>query len=74
MRKRSNSDRFDYIAEQNGMFSRLPLTPAQIDTLRNDHAIYIVGDGRINVAGLPEGSIDELADAICNVIAESEQS
>lgn len=71
MRKRSNSDRFDYIATQKGMFSRLPLSTEQIETLRDDHAIYIVGDGRINVAGLPEEGIEELADAICSVLAEN---
>jgi aspartate aminotransferase len=71
MRKRSNSDRFDYIATQKGMFSRLPLSTEQIETLRDDHAIYIVGDGRINVAGLPEEGIEELADAICSVLAQS---
>ena len=71
MRKRSNSDKFDYIATQKGMFSRLPLSTEQIATLRDDHAIYIVGDGRINVAGLPEEGIDQLADAIYSVIAES---
>jgi aspartate/tyrosine/aromatic aminotransferase len=70
MRKRSNSDRFDYIATQKGMFSRLPLSTEQIETLRSEHAIYIVGDGRINVAGLPEDGIEQLADAICTVLAE----
>jgi len=34
MRKRSNSDRFDYIATQKGMFSRLPLNTAQLEQLR----------------------------------------
>lgn len=71
LRKRSNSDQFDYIAGQKGMFSRLPLSTDQIDTLRVEHAIYIVGDGRINVAGLPENGMDALADAICNVTAEN---
>ncbi|MGQ7846181.1 amino acid aminotransferase [Granulosicoccus sp. 3-233] len=70
LRKRSNSDRFDYIAAQKGMFSRLPLSTAHIDSLREDHAIYIVGDGRINVAGLPEGGLDKLADAICTVLGD----
>ena len=70
LRKRSNSERFDYIASQKGMFSRLPLNTEQIDALRNDYAIYIVGDGRINVAGLPEEGLDTLADAICTVLAE----
>lgn len=68
MRKRSNSDRFDYIAGQQGMFSRLPLDTAQIDRLRDEFGIYMVGDGRINVAGLPEDDMDTLADAICMVM------
>lgn len=71
MRKRSNSERFDFIAHQKGMFSRLPLSPEQIDRLREDFAIYVVGDGRINVAGLPEHGLDKLADAICTVMAEA---
>ena len=71
LRKRSNSDKFDFIADQKGMFSRLPLSKEQIDQLRNEHAIYIVGDGRFNVAGLPEKGLDQLADAICNVLGGS---
>ena len=70
LRKRSNSDRFDYIARQKGMFSRLPLNKEQLESLRSDHGIYIVGDGRINVAGLPEDRLDSLADAIFAVISE----
>lgn len=69
MRKRSNSDRFDYIASQKGMFSRLPLNTAQLEQLRSEYGIYIVGDGRINVAGLPEDGLEKIADAICQVMA-----
>ena len=72
MRKRSNSERFDYIANQKGMFSRLPLNSDQLEVLRAEHGIYIVGDGRINVAGLPEQGIDKIADAICNVMSLAE--
>jgi len=68
LRKRSNSDKFDYIAQQQGMFSRLPLAPNHIDSLRDDNGIYLVGDGRINVAGLPENGLDELADQILSVM------
>jgi len=71
LRKRSNSDQFDYIAGQKGMFSRLPLSKNQIDTLRAEHAIYIVSDGRINVAGLPDNGMAALADAICNVLSRT---
>lgn len=68
MRKRTNSDRFDYIARQKGMFSRLPLNSDQIAKLRDEFGIYLVGDGRINVAGLPDDDIDSLADAISSVL------
>ena len=70
MRKRTNSDRFDFLANQKGMFSRLPLTPEQIETLRANDAIYLVGDGRINVAGLPddEQAMDTLASSIAAVL------
>lgn len=68
MRKRSNSDRFDYIATQKGMFSRLPLSPEQINALREQQGIYIVGDGRINIAGLPDAGMDALASSICSVL------
>ena len=71
LRKRSNSDRFDYIAKQKGMFSRLPLNTAQLEQLRSEYGIYIVGDGRINIAGLPEEGLDELSDAICDVLSSN---
>ena len=68
MRKRTNSAQFDYIANQKGMFSRLPLNSKQIETLRENNGIYIVGDGRINVAGLPEDNMDAVVDAISAVL------
>ncbi len=64
LRQRSNSDRFDFIAQHRGMFSRLAATPEQIETLRADHGIYIVGDGRINIAGLNATTVPVLAQAI----------
>lgn len=70
LRKRSNSDRFDYIAQQRGMFSRLPLSEEQVTRLRVENGIYMVGDGRFNVAGIPEDSadsIDSLAERIVAV-------
>ncbi|GHC69164.1 aromatic amino acid transaminase [Limoniibacter endophyticus] len=68
LRKQSNSDRFDFIAEHRGMFSRLGLEKAQVERLREEHGIYIVGDSRFNVAGLPEGRLDVLAKAIVSVL------
>lgn len=68
LRRQSNSDRFDFITSHRGMFSRLGLTEKQVDRLRDEHAVYMVGDSRINVAGLPEDGLDELAKAIVSVL------
>jgi len=40
-----------------GLFAMLPLDKEQIEALRSDHAIYMAGSGRINVAGLTEAII-----------------
>ncbi len=68
LRRQSNSDRFDFVAEHRGMFSRLGLTEAQVDRLRTEHGVYMVGDSRINVAGLPEDGLGKLAKAIVSVL------
>ncbi|NOR64320.1 MAG: aminotransferase class I/II-fold pyridoxal phosphate-dependent enzyme [Rhodobacteraceae bacterium] len=68
LRRETNSDRFDFIAEHRGMFSRLGLSPEQVMQLRSDHAIYMVGDSRVNIAGLPKAGLDSLAKAIASVI------
>ncbi|RVD59096.1 aspartate/tyrosine/aromatic aminotransferase [Mesorhizobium sp. M2D.F.Ca.ET.185.01.1.1] len=68
LRRQSNSDRFDFVASHRGMFSRLGLTEAKVERLRTEHAVYMVGDSRINVAGLPEVGMDDLAKAIVSVL------
>lgn len=67
LRSRTNSDRFDFLARHRGMFSLVGATPEQAAALKNDHAIYIVSDGRMNVAGLKEDRIDDVAAAFAAV-------
>ncbi|RVT87337.1 aspartate/tyrosine/aromatic aminotransferase [Rhodobacteraceae bacterium CCMM004] len=67
LRQRSNSDRFDFLARHRGMFSRLGATPAQVEALRRDHGIYMVGDSRMNIAGLNAQTVPVLARAIVDV-------
>ncbi|MDQ2066858.1 amino acid aminotransferase [Xinfangfangia sp. CPCC 101601] len=69
LRRATNSDRFDFVADHRGMFSRLGLTEAQVTTLREDHGIYIVSDSRINIAGLNTKTVPVLAAAIAKVIS-----
>ena len=64
LRRLSNSDRFDFLAEHRGMFSRLGTSPEKVEKLRADHGIYMVGDSRMNIAGLNKKSIPVLAQAI----------
>ena len=71
LRRQSNSDRFDFIAHHRGMFSRIGATPEQVERLRTEHGVYMVGDGRINVAGLPEDRLDTLAASIISVMGET---
>ncbi|MDA9207549.1 aspartate/tyrosine/aromatic aminotransferase [Octadecabacter sp.] len=64
LRRLSNSDRFDFLAEHRGMFSRLGTSPDKVETLRAEHGIYMVGDSRMNIAGLNKKTIPVLAQAI----------
>ncbi|MCI2395487.1 amino acid aminotransferase [Aliiroseovarius sediminis] len=67
LRDRTGSDRFGFIADHRGMFSRLGATPEQVEAMRVDHGIYMVGDSRINIAGLNDETVPLLADAIVKV-------
>lgn len=67
LRRATNSGRFDALLSHRGMFSRLGLSPAQVEALRHDHGIYMVGDSRINVAGLSEATIPVLAAAVAGL-------
>ncbi|MBR9837157.1 MAG: aspartate/tyrosine/aromatic aminotransferase [Rhodobacteraceae bacterium] len=64
LKRLTNSDRFDFIAQHRGMFSRLGASPEQVETLRRDHGIYMVGDSRLNIAGLNKTTVPLLAEAI----------
>lgn len=59
---------YSFITRQRGMFSFTGLTKEQVDALREEYAIYIVGSGRINVAGLTPSNISHVAEAIRKVI------
>ncbi|MDV6250132.1 amino acid aminotransferase [Vibrio sp. EA2] len=67
LRNNHNTDQFDFIESHKGMFTVLGFTEKQMAHLREDYAIYGVGDGRINIAGLTETHIPYVADAINKV-------
>lgn len=64
LRDLSGSDRFGFLAAHRGMFSLLGATPAQVAALREDHAVYMIGDSRMNIAGLNAENVPAVARAI----------
>ena len=60
----SGSNRFGFLADHRGMFSRLGASPEQVSALREKHAVYMVGDSRLNIAGLNSNTVPILAKAI----------
>ncbi|RCW79465.1 aromatic amino acid transaminase [Paracoccus lutimaris] len=60
----SGSDRFAFIAQHRGMFSRLGAKPEVVQKIKDEFAIYMVGDSRLNIAGLNDTTVPILARAI----------
>ncbi len=58
----------DYFLTQRGMFSYTGLTAAQVDQLREEHAVYLVRSGRMCVAGLNSGNVEATAVAMAAVL------
>ena len=66
--KRPGRD-FGYFLSQRGMFSYTGLSAAQVDRLRDEHAVYLIRSGRICVAGLNTGNVNRTAEAMAKVLA-----
>ncbi len=64
----TGSDTLAAFKAQNGMFSQLPVTPAQTIELRERHGVYMPGSGRINIAGLHPDQIPALADILAKYL------
>ena len=59
---------FSFIRRENGMFSFLGLSPEQVDRLREEFSVYMVGSSRINVAGVNDANVDYLAESVAKVL------
>jgi aromatic-amino-acid transaminase len=61
---------FGYFLTQRGMFSYTGLSAAQVDRLREDHAVYLIRSGRMCVAGLNTGNVERTAQAMAAVLQQ----
>ncbi|QYJ77110.1 amino acid aminotransferase [Shewanella sp. FJAT-52076] len=59
---------FSFISRQMGMFSFSGLNKAQVEALRAEHGVYIVGSGRISVAGMTKTNMPVICSAIAAVL------
>ena len=65
---RGVTEDFSYIKEQRGMFSFSGLSDEVVAWLKGNKSIYVVGGGRINVAGLTSSNIDYICDSITQAL------
>jgi aspartate/tyrosine/aromatic aminotransferase len=59
---------FSFVATQRGMFSFSGLSKEQVLEIRERHSVYIVGSGRISIAGITSANIDPLCSALASVL------
>jgi aromatic-amino-acid transaminase len=64
LQRLSGSNRFGFLAQHRGMFSRLGTSPDKVEAMRAENGIYMVSDSRMNIAGLNARTIPVLAQAI----------
>jgi aspartate/tyrosine/aromatic aminotransferase len=69
LRLATGDNSFDFIRTQRGMFSLLGVSGAAVDRLREEHHIYMLGDSRMNVAGIMPHNAALVAAAVAKTIA-----
>lgn len=62
---------WDHITNQIGMFSFTGLTSEQVTFIQEKYHIYMLQNGRVNMCGLTEPTIDHLATAIHDAVTSS---
>lgn len=64
LRLRTDSDHYEFLRRHRGMFSLIGASAGQAERLRREHGIYIVADGRINIAGLRADQVGAFVSAL----------
>lgn len=69
LEKYTNSSDFQFLKNQKGLFSLCGLSSLQVQKLIQQYSVYLLPDGRINVAGLNDKNIEYVSHAILDVIS-----
>ena len=59
---------FSHIVRARGMFSFLGVSEQQVEQLKKDHAVYMVGSSRINIAGITPANVEHIARSVAAVL------
>jgi aspartate/tyrosine/aromatic aminotransferase len=68
LRTKAPDHDFSHLTRSNGMFCFLGITPAQVERLKKDFGVYMVGSSRINIAGITANNVEYLASSIAAVL------
>ena len=60
---------FSWITDQKGMFSLLGLSQEQVDRLREEQHLYMVRDSRVNIAGMDDANVGEIAETVAPLMS-----
>jgi aspartate/tyrosine/aromatic aminotransferase len=59
---------FSHIVRANGMFSFLGISEEQVERMKKDHGVYMVGSSRINIAGITADNVTHIAESVAAVL------
>ena len=59
---------WNHVTDQIGMFSFTGLSPEQSKQMVEKHHIYMLGNGRVSMAGVTSGNVKYIAQAIDDVV------
>jgi aspartate/tyrosine/aromatic aminotransferase len=59
---------FSHISRANGLFSFLGVSETQVEKLKKDYGVYMVGSSRINIAGISGENVGYLAESVAAVL------
>ena len=68
LNEKGASKDFSFVTQQKGMFSFLCITPEQVREVRAKHSVYFVDSSRVNIAGISQNNVDDLATALVSVL------
>ncbi|MCH2183399.1 MAG: aspartate/tyrosine/aromatic aminotransferase [Mariniblastus sp.] len=61
---------FDHIRRQRGMFSYSGISADHVERLKREYGVYLLGSGRINIAGLNRENLDYVCTSIAAVLGD----